>query len=127
MSQELKNISEIREYKKIKRRKTKKIFVGDVAIGGDEVIKVQSMTNSLTILTNLASSLWAGIASVLKSSGSRGTFILEWYVCPFFSKFDAIPIVALEKAIQPQLSILWTVLRIPLGRKVLPQPPLGLT
>lgn len=40
-----------RDYRKISRRKSKKIFVGDVAIGGDEPIKVQSMTNSLTTNT----------------------------------------------------------------------------
>ncbi|WP_017445469.1 flavodoxin-dependent (E)-4-hydroxy-3-methylbut-2-enyl-diphosphate synthase [Gayadomonas joobiniege] len=32
----------------IKRKKTKKIWVGDVAIGGDAPIAVQSMTNTLT-------------------------------------------------------------------------------
>jgi (E)-4-hydroxy-3-methylbut-2-enyl-diphosphate synthase len=32
----------------IKRRKTRKIYVGDVAVGGDAPISVQSMTNTLT-------------------------------------------------------------------------------
>ena len=39
---------EIRPYRKIKRRKTKKIKVGSVIVGGDSVISVQSMTNTLT-------------------------------------------------------------------------------
>ncbi|HAO58844.1 MAG TPA: 4-hydroxy-3-methylbut-2-en-1-yl diphosphate synthase, partial [Psychrobacter sp.] len=32
----------------IKRRQTKKIYVGDVAVGGDAPISVQSMTNTDT-------------------------------------------------------------------------------
>jgi len=52
MSKELNNINEIRSYKKIQRHETRKIFVGDVAIGGGEQIKVQSMTNSLTTDVN---------------------------------------------------------------------------
>ena len=37
-----------REYRDIKRKKTKEINVGDVKIGGDNPISVQSMTNTLT-------------------------------------------------------------------------------
>ena len=39
---------EIRPHRAIKRRKTKAIKVGNVSIGGDSVISVQSMTNTLT-------------------------------------------------------------------------------
>jgi len=39
---------ELPEWKKIKRRKTRKIMVGNVAVGGDAPISVQSMTNTLT-------------------------------------------------------------------------------
>ena len=38
----------IRPYRDIKRRKTKVINVGDVKVGGDNPISVQSMTNTLT-------------------------------------------------------------------------------
>ena len=38
----------IRPFRDIKRRKTKEINVGDVKIGGDNPISVQSMTNTLT-------------------------------------------------------------------------------
>jgi len=38
----------IRSFRKIKRRKTKVIKVGDVKVGGDNPISVQSMTNTLT-------------------------------------------------------------------------------
>jgi (E)-4-hydroxy-3-methylbut-2-enyl-diphosphate synthase len=38
----------IRPFKNIKRRKTKVIKVGDVKVGGDNPISVQSMTNTLT-------------------------------------------------------------------------------
>ncbi len=41
-------LSEIRSYRHINRRKSRKIFIGDVAIGGDAVIAVQSMTNTKT-------------------------------------------------------------------------------
>ena len=38
----------IRSFRDIKRRKTKKIKVGKIEIGGDAPISVQSMTNTLT-------------------------------------------------------------------------------
>ncbi len=38
----------LRPFRDISRRKTKKIKVGDVSIGGDSPISVQSMTNTLT-------------------------------------------------------------------------------
>jgi len=40
---------------KISRKKTKKIFVGNVPVGGDSLITVQSMTNTLT--TDVASTI----------------------------------------------------------------------
>ena len=39
---------EIRPHRIIKRKKTKKIMVGKMAVGGDAVISVQSMTNTIT-------------------------------------------------------------------------------
>ena len=39
---------DIRPYRKIIRKKTKKIMVGNVPVGGDSPISVQSMTNTLT-------------------------------------------------------------------------------
>ena len=39
---------EIRPHRIINRKKTKKIKVGDITVGGDSVISVQSMTNTLT-------------------------------------------------------------------------------
>ena len=38
----------IRPFREIKRRKTKEIKVGNVKVGGDNPISVQSMTNTLT-------------------------------------------------------------------------------
>ena len=38
----------VRPFRDIKRKKTKVIKVGDVKIGGDHPISVQSMTNTLT-------------------------------------------------------------------------------
>ena len=42
----------VRPFRDIKRRKTKVINVGDVKIGGENPISVQSMTNSLTTDVN---------------------------------------------------------------------------
>ena len=39
---------EIRPHRKILRKKTKKIKVGNLFVGGDSPITVQSMTNTLT-------------------------------------------------------------------------------
>ena len=39
---------EIRPHRIIKRKKTKKIMVGKTSVGGDSVISVQSMTNTIT-------------------------------------------------------------------------------
>ena len=39
---------EVRPYRTIKRKITKKIKVGDISVGGDSKISVQSMTNTLT-------------------------------------------------------------------------------
>ena len=38
----------LRPFRDIKRKKTKVISVGDVKVGGDHPISVQSMTNTLT-------------------------------------------------------------------------------
>ena len=38
----------VRPFRDIKRRKTKVISVGDVKVGGNNPISVQSMTNTLT-------------------------------------------------------------------------------
>ena len=38
----------IRPFRDIKRRKTKEIKVGNIKVGGDNPITVQSMTNTLT-------------------------------------------------------------------------------
>jgi (E)-4-hydroxy-3-methylbut-2-enyl-diphosphate synthase len=46
MSQE--DLNAIRPYRAINRRKSRQIFVGNVAIGGDAPIAVQSMTNTKT-------------------------------------------------------------------------------
>ena len=38
----------IRPFRDIKRKKTRKIKVGNIEVGGDAPISVQSMTNTLT-------------------------------------------------------------------------------
>jgi Enzyme involved in the deoxyxylulose pathway of isoprenoid biosynthesis len=44
----IENNMEIRPHRLIKRKKTKKIKVGNVYVGGDSAKSVQSMTNTLT-------------------------------------------------------------------------------
>ena len=39
---------EIRPYRTIKRKKTKKIYVGKIPVGGGSPVSVQSMTNTIT-------------------------------------------------------------------------------
>ena len=39
---------EIRPYRKINRKKTREIKVGNISVGGDSLISIQSMTNTLT-------------------------------------------------------------------------------
>ena len=41
-------MEEVRPHRTIKRRKTKEIKVGNVSVGGNNKISVQSMTNTLT-------------------------------------------------------------------------------
>jgi (E)-4-hydroxy-3-methylbut-2-enyl-diphosphate synthase len=48
-------MSEIRPYRQIHRRKSRKIRVGNVEVGGDAPISVQSMTNTLT--TDIAATI----------------------------------------------------------------------
>ena len=54
----------LRSYQKIQRRKTRVVNVGDVLIGGDNPISVQTMTNTLTIDTK---STIQQIAKVVKA------------------------------------------------------------
>lgn len=44
----MQGLNDIRPYRTIIRKKTRKIYVGDVGVGGDEPIRVQSMTNTPT-------------------------------------------------------------------------------
>jgi len=44
----MQELNEIRPYRAINRRKSRQIFVGNVAVGGDAPISVQSMTNTKT-------------------------------------------------------------------------------
>ena len=39
---------EVRPHRKINRKKTKQVMVGNVPVGGDSTITVQSMTNTIT-------------------------------------------------------------------------------
>jgi len=48
MSGQHDNINSIRPWRTIERRKSRKIRVGDIEVGGDAPIAVQSMTNTLT-------------------------------------------------------------------------------
>ena len=62
---------EIRPHRIIKRKKTKKIKVGNVFVGGDSPITVQSMTNTLT------TDYTATINQINKLEDAGADFILE--------------------------------------------------
>ena len=65
---------EIRPHRVIKRKKTKKIKVGNVNVGGDSKISVQSMTNTLTTDIN-------GTINQIKSLEEAGADIVR-VSCP---------------------------------------------
>ena len=48
MTAEKNNINSIRPWRTIERRKSRKIMVGSVPVGGGAPIAVQSMTNTIT-------------------------------------------------------------------------------
>ncbi len=85
----------IRPFRDIKRRKTKVVNVGDVRVGGDNPISVQSMTNTLT--TNIKSTinqindLSAEGADIVRVScpDENSTFALKE-----ITKHVSVPIVA---------------------------------
>tara|TARA_B100000965_G_C19599054_1_gene761596 strand:- start:922 stop:2034 length:1113 start_codon:yes stop_codon:yes gene_type:complete len=86
---------DIRPYRSIKRRKTKKIFVGNVPVGGDSPITVQSMTNTLTTdvkktieQVNLLSESGADIVRISCPDKSSTTALKE------IVKNVSVPIVA---------------------------------
>ena len=86
---------EVRPYRSIKRKKTKKIQVGDVSVGGDSIITVQSMTNTLTTdikgTINQIHSLEDAGADIVRVScpDSESTKALKFIV-----KEVSVPIVA---------------------------------
>ena len=65
---------DIRPYRKIKRRKTKKIKVGNVEVGGDSRIAIQSMTNTIT--SDVKSTILQILETDSKNSSER-LLILE--------------------------------------------------
>ena len=64
---------EIRPHRIIKRKKTKKIKVGNVDVGGDSIISVQSMTNTLTTDHK------ATIKQIKKLEEAGATVEIKWY------------------------------------------------
>ena len=85
----------IRPFRNIKRRKSKTIYVGKVAIGGDNPISVQSMTNTLTTdvkgtLTQISELAEAGADIVRVSCPDKdSTLALKEIV-----KHSSVPIIA---------------------------------
>ena len=63
----------IRPYRDIDRKKTKKIKVGKVYVGGNSPISVQSMTNTLT--TNINETV-----AQIKELQEAGADIVEFHV-----------------------------------------------
>jgi len=85
----------IRPFRNIKRRKSKTIFVGKVAVGGDSPISVQSMTNTLTTdvkgtITQISELAEAGADIVRVSCPDKdSTLALKEII-----KHSSVPIIA---------------------------------
>ena len=85
----------LRPFRDIKRKKTKVISVGDVKVGGDHPISVQSMTNTLTTdiksTINQINDIAAEGADIVRVScpDEDSTFALKEIV-----RHTSIPIVA---------------------------------
>ncbi len=79
---------EIRPYREIKRKKTKQIKVGNVSIGGDSPISVQSMTNTLT--TDATSTI-----NQINELEKKGADIVR-VSCPDKKSTDALKIISKE-------------------------------
>ena len=77
---------EIRPHRKILRKKTKKIKVGNLFVGGDSPITVQSMTNTLTTDTKATINqinkeiLTAGKVVSLSNSDFLTERLIQWAV-----------------------------------------------
>ncbi len=88
-------MNNIRPFRNIKRRKSKTIFVGKVAVGGDNPISVQSMTNTLTTdikgtITQISELAEAGADIVRVSCPDKdSTLALKEII-----KHSSVPIVA---------------------------------
>ena len=79
---------EIRPHRKINRRKTKEIKVGNVTIGGTSKISVQSMTNTLT--TNIKETI-----KQIKSLEEAGADIVR-VSCPDEDSTNALKVIVKE-------------------------------
>ncbi len=79
---------EIRPYREIKRKKTKQIKVGQVTIGGNSPISVQSMTNTLT--TDTTSTI-----NQINELEKKGADIVR-VSCPDKESTDALKIISKE-------------------------------
>jgi Enzyme involved in the deoxyxylulose pathway of isoprenoid biosynthesis len=83
----------LRPFRDIKRKKTKVISVGDVKVGGDNPISVQSMTNTLT--TDIKSTI-----NQINNIAAEGADIVK-FSCP-----DKDSTSALKKIIKTRVSTL---------------------
>ena len=85
----------LRPFRDIKRRKTKKIKVGKVEVGGDALISVQSMTNTLT--TNISDTV-----KQIKKLEEAGADIVR-VSCPSCAR-QAFPVIDTVKVLEERLS-----------------------
>jgi len=79
---------ELRPYRTVIRKKTKQISVGNVSIGGDSPITVQSMTNTLT--TDIKSTI--NQINILEEKGAD----IVRVSCPDKASTDALKIISKE-------------------------------
>ena len=82
----------VRPFRDIKRRKTRVIKVGDVKIGGENPISVQSMTNTLT--TDIKATI-----NQINAISEEGADIVR-VSCPDESSTQSLKIITKEQKIE---------------------------
>ena len=88
----------IRPWRDIQRKKTKKIKVGDVFVGGDAPISVQSMTNTLTTDINAT-------INQIRSLENVGADLVR-VSCP--DEESSLALKKLSKKLKSQLLLIFT-------------------
>ena len=92
-------LNNVRPWRNIYRRKSRKIFVGGVGVGGDAPISVQSMTNTIT--SDVSSTL-----DQIRACAEAGADLVR-VSCPDIASTEAMKDICKER-VQFPLSLIFT-------------------